>query len=672
MQPLRLLAWNLVVALTYAVMGALGLLAASYGHQVTLLWAPTGLALGALVVGGRGLAPGVWLGALAVNLWVGTPWWVCALIATGNTLEGVVGAALLRRWKVDVGLGRLTDVYAFLGLGVLAAPLVGATFGVLALWVGGQAPIDQLPRVWSLWWLGDALGALLFGPVVLTVADGWQRAWSRPVPWVTTLALTAVLAVLAFVWWGAPERYLVAALVFPVMFVAAHRYGSALAAAVVCVVGAAAVAGAASDGAGDAPATWGYLAVLGGSMLVTIAIVAERDASQRQAQLIAERALEAQRLESLGLVAGGVAHDFNNLLQVILGYTMMLAEDGGDPHSVRQVEAAVGQASRLCDQLLAYAGQAPLEVETLWLGEELRELTALLRVAVPPGVSLVELPGPRVVVSCDRGRLHQAVMNLVTNAGEACAEHGGTVTVRWGEAELSAEQLARAAVVSGEASPGSFGWVDVSDDGAGMGEATLARLFEPFFSTKFAGRGLGMASLAGVVRAQGGAVFVSSVVGEGTVVRVAFPATTAEPRSHPPEPAIMASVGGTLLVADDDDEVRELSVRMLREAGWDVVEARHGLEALDRVDEMPWLVGVVLDYAMPGMDGARVLAHIRRARPGLPVLLCSGYDERHAIDAFGPPDAYLQKPFTPAELRQAVGRMCGATARGDGPQETAH
>jgi len=641
-----------VLAALYLFTGALGLSLGSFGEQVTLLWAPAGLAVGALVIGGRRLWPGVWLGALLVNLWFGTSWWGALSVSVGNTLEGVVGATLLIRSGFSADLRRLGDVGRFLAVGVVGAPMIAATIGMTALVATGVASSSEAPMVWLLWWLGDGAGVLVVAPVLLTGARLRQVSAEG-------LGLAAVLALTMVIAFGTvgPHTLPMSMVPFVLVVAAALRQGVPLASALVLLSTTGAVLGAFAntgafvhDGRLDLAQTWAYMLVLGSTTLVVASLVAERRSADLERQRVQAAALEAQHLEGLGLVAAGVAHDFNNLLQVIQGHAAVARTEPCAPH-LEQIDASVREAALLCDQLLTYAGRAPSQPEPLELGGELAAIRHLVQASIPAGVRLEVHDGQRVTVMSDRSQLQRVVLNLLSNAAEAIPEGGGRIDVRIGVDELSREDLDRVAVVASDAEPGRYGWVEVEDTGSGMTPEVQEKLFEPFFTTRFQGRGLGMASVVGVLRSHDGAIEVVSRPGKGSRLRLWLPWTDAAPAPASIPPTPLPPVGPVrVLLVDDDDAVRRVACMVLERAGYEVVEAASGRQAVERCDD-PGLRVVVLDYTMPDMDGAMTARELRARRPDLPIVLCSGLGPDQVR---GDADAFLQKPFRPSELEAVI------------------
>jgi PAS domain S-box-containing protein len=383
---------------------------------------------------------------------------------------------------------------------------------------------------------------------------------------------------------------------------------------------------------------------------VTGRIEAERERDRVNAQL-----LHAQKLESLGLLASGVAHDFNNLLAVILGnasLAVIRAEAAGaDVALLSDIVTASRRAQNLTRQLLAYAGKAPFRTEHLDLSANVREILGLVETAFPKKVVLDLHLSPNLPpVQADPSHLQQVVMNLVMNAAEAVGDMVGRVSVSTSLHELDEARAARLGT-----HPGVYVLFEVVDTGPGMKPDVLARVYDPFFSTKGIGRGLGLSAVTGIVRAHGGAIHFHSVSGEGTRCMVYLPAAEGvvpEAGSKVEVPRMRPAVG-TILVVDDEPEVRATARLLLEFLGYRVLEAGDGPTALGVLDDDATpIVGVLLDLTMPIMDGEETLARIRDHHPDLPVVVSSGYDETGAMGGKLPsgPTAFLQKPYTLQEL----------------------
>jgi PAS domain S-box-containing protein len=390
---------------------------------------------------------------------------------------------------------------------------------------------------------------------------------------------------------------------------------------------------------------------------VTRQVVAETERLRRE-----EWARQTGRFESLGVLAGGIAHDFNNLLTPILGEASLAILDLPEASSARgrleRIRAAAQRGAALTSEMLHYAGMGPLERRSVDLSDLVDGMRDRLEGAAMGRVRLrFELAARPPAVEGDPARLAHALRNLMTNAAEASPE-GGDVVVRTGTFDLDRAALSRCFL--GQLLPeGCYVALEVVDSGAGMDAETRARLFDPFFSTKYTGRGLGLAAVLGIVRGHRGAVEVEAADGRGTCVRLLLPAASeARARAAAPE----AGAGGRVLVVEDDPAVRALAGETLRRAGFVPVCVSERAEALAWLrDEAAGIRAVVLDWTLRGETGEELLEALHRARPGLPVLLVSGHPAEATARALGARavDGFLQKPFLPADLvarlREALG-----------------
>ncbi|HEY5999934.1 MAG TPA: ATP-binding protein, partial [bacterium] len=399
----------------------------------------------------------------------------------------------------------------------------------------------------------------------------------------------------------------------------------------------------------------------------------ERLQTETAQRLRVEAALrQSQKMEALGRLTGGVAHDFNNLLTAVLGNADLaladLPPDAPARESVEQIQKASLHAAELTRQMLAYAGRGSISVQPVALRDLVHDMAQLLGSSISKRHALVlELAEALPAVEADPAQLRQIVMNLVINASEAIGEHEGAINVR--TAALAPGEQVAGDLVVGDLAAGRRVLLEVADTGEGMDAATLPRVFDPFFSTKFAGRGLGLPVVAGIVRRHGGAVSVRSRRGAGSTFSVVLPA------SEDARPAAAVAPGdvqpgawrgsGAILLVDDEEPVRDMASRMLRAMGFGVLEAADGLEALGTLEKHGGEIrAVLLDLTMPRMDGEETLRRIRATLPKLPVVLCSGYDvlERQGRFAELAPSGFVQKPFRLADLQRALRRALGEEA----------
>ncbi len=369
---------------------------------------------------------------------------------------------------------------------------------------------------------------------------------------------------------------------------------------------------------------------------------------------------QAQKMEAIGRLAGGVAHDFNNLLSVIMGYSSM-AIDGiheGDPLRA-QLDEILGASARARDltrQLLAFSRQQVLEPRVVDLNRIVGQLERMLERLIGEDVELVALKAPDLgQVLVDPSQIEQVVMNLVVNARDAMPK-GGKLTIETGNVYLDEGYASEHENVVA----GPHVMLAVVDTGHGMDRATQARIFEPFFTTKEVGRGtgLGLSTVFGVVRQSGGHVYVYSEPGKGAAFKVYFPRATGNEPVLQSHPAVAARASTeTVLVLEDEAQVRRVVVAMLQRGGYRVIEATRAEEALEVAKDPERTIDLLLtDIVMPGMSGPEVVRRMREIRPDLKAICMSGYTDetvvRHGILESG--IAFLQKPITPDSLRQKV------------------
>ena len=376
----------------------------------------------------------------------------------------------------------------------------------------------------------------------------------------------------------------------------------------------------------------------------------------------------AQKLESLGVLAGGIAHDFNNLLVAILGNASLALEDT-PPNSparpsLEDIEEAARHASKLCQQMLAYSGHGAFVVRPVSLNELIGDMGHMLEISVSKKIVLrYDLAEPLPAVLADPAQLSQILLNLVINASEAIAERSGVISVRTGVMECDNQYL-NTTFLNADLTAGTYVYLEVGDTGCGMEPHVQERMFDPFFSTKFTGRGLGMAATLGIVRGHHGAIKVYSEFQRGTTVKVLLPISDldASPfEGRPPAPFPEGQAKGRVLLCDDEETVRAVGKRILERAGYDVVLAADGREAMERYREHEGeLACVVLDLTMPHLDGEEVFRELRTLGSEVPVLLSSGYNADEVKERFlGKGLAgFVQKPYLPrtllARIRQAI------------------
>ena len=400
---------------------------------------------------------------------------------------------------------------------------------------------------------------------------------------------------------------------------------------------------------------------LGTAFDITDRVMAAEDRLRMERQM-----LGAQKLESLGLMAGGIAHDFNNLLTVILGNASIIVEEA-PPKSLLQACATTvvdtcRRASDLTRQMLAYSGKGRFVVEPTDLNTTVKGITSLVESSLPKLIKLryelgLDLPG----LHADRTQLQQVILNLVTNAAESIADRNGIITLRTGFQQLEEADIT-SSYPGQELHPGSYLFMDVTDSGQGMDDATKAHIFEPFFTTKATGRGLGLAAIQGIVRGHKGGIWIYSVPGKGTTFRVLLPAL-GEPVAAKAEASTLPDDwrgSGLVLVVDDEEPIRAMAATALKRLGFDVVEAsdgREGIEVFRR--HASELRAVLLDLVMPVMGGEATLEEMMNIAPEVPVILSSGYEGDSQSQGITKVRPFLQKPYTIAELVEKLRNVVG-------------
>jgi PAS domain S-box-containing protein len=388
---------------------------------------------------------------------------------------------------------------------------------------------------------------------------------------------------------------------------------------------------------------------------ITIAAdIGERKSLERQLH-------QAQRMEAVGRLAGGVAHDFNNLLTVITGYAYMLLEDlssePGPRDKVEEILRAVERSSALTGQLLAFSRRQVAPPKTIDINELVLNMDKMLRRMIGEDIRLVTALSPDAgKIKADPGQIEQVIMNLVVNSRDAMPGGGG-ITVETANATLG-DEYARAHLT---ARPGKYVTLSVIDTGHGMDEETRAHMFEPFFSTKEQGKGtgLGLAQVYGIIKQSGGDITVTSAPGRGTCVRIYLPRVFGALSTDKPERAEIARAGGTetVLLVEDEDDVRSLVCELLRQHGYTVLTAAQPQDAIEICQTHPVSIELLLtDVVMPQMSGRELAVRMAWIRPEMRVLYMSGYteDAMPGASITEPGAAFLRKPFTPAALTRKI------------------
>ncbi len=403
-------------------------------------------------------------------------------------------------------------------------------------------------------------------------------------------------------------------------------------------------------------------------LVITMAmdITRRKQAQENQLQL-EQQMLHTQKLESLGVLAGGIAHDFNNILTSVLGHTELaqrrLANESPATRHLAQIKTAASKAADLANQMLAYSGKGKFVVEPLDLNLLIEEMMHMLNVSISKGTVLrYDFAQHLPTIEADATQIRQVIMNLVINASEAIGEKSGTIAIVTGVIDCNSDYLKDVWLDEG-LPEGLYTFVEVADTGCGMDQNTRTRIFDPFFSTKFTGRGLGMAAVIGIIRSHKGAIKVYSEVGKGTTIKILFPSSTLPAALFNKDQVEDNWQGdGTVLMVDDEETVRGIGKSMLQELGFDVISAVDGKAAVSLYKERKKDIKFVLmDLTMPHMNGEEAFRELRMINPQVKVIIASGYNEQEVTRKFAGKglSGFLQKPYELSSLSRLVRQLVG-------------
>lgn len=380
----------------------------------------------------------------------------------------------------------------------------------------------------------------------------------------------------------------------------------------------------------------------------------------------------AQKLESLGIIAGGIAHDFNNILMAVLGHAEITLEKVGDnpaaEQSINNIITAGKRATELAQQLLIYSGKGDVETSTVNINSIVSEMMRLIDVSVSKKVRIIFHPGEHTpAVEGNKSQLRQVILNLLTNASQAIGNTSGQIVIRTGKVFCNKDDLAACSmpVRTGVDPPlpeATYTYIDIEDTGCGMDETAREKLFDPFYTTKKTGTGLGMAAVQGIVRHHRGTMTISSTPDVGTRIRVFLPSSNDEIEEQKvseklPSEKMTQQKDGLILIADDEEPVRKISQRMAEKLGFSVITACDGKEAVSLYEiHQKDISCIILDMTMPGLNGREALERIREFNPSVKAIIASGYGSHTSESGqdSDEPCPYLQKPYQIAELRQVL------------------
>lgn len=399
------------------------------------------------------------------------------------------------------------------------------------------------------------------------------------------------------------------------------------------------------------------------SFLASLRDITHRKLAEEERKRTELQMLYVQKLESLGILAGGIAHDFNNLLMTIVAHAglaskKMAPESPGRDH-ILKIEQAALRGGELANEMLTYAGKGNPIIQTINLSRLVEEMGHLLAVSVSKRAILTyDLMQHIPPVHADPTQMRQVIMNLIMNASEAIGDRSGTITLRTGKMFVNQAYLDQCQV-RGHMNDGECAYLEVQDTGSGMTQETLGKIFDPFFTTKFAGRGLGLAALLGIIRAHNGAIRVTSDFGHGTAFRIFLPCSPLVECADPEKARAAENWqgSGTVLVIDDEEDVRISAQLILEELGFHVLTAENGKRGLELFRAHHHEIRtVLLDLTMPHMSGEDLFKAMRNINPEIHVLLSSGYSEEEVLRRFPQQEGFtfIQKPYPVDALTQKI------------------
>jgi signal transduction histidine kinase/ABC-type amino acid transport substrate-binding protein/CheY-like chemotaxis protein len=402
-----------------------------------------------------------------------------------------------------------------------------------------------------------------------------------------------------------------------------------------------------------------------GQFAAIITDISVRINMEEERRRLDDQVMQTQKLDSLGVLAGGIAHDFNNILMAVLGHCELalrrITKESPAKPNLEEIKSSASKAADLANQMLAYSGKGKFVVEPHDFSKIVEEMEQMLVVSVSKKVVLrYEFAAHLPTVDADATQLRQIILNLTINASDAIGDRSGVVAISTGVMDCDQTYLSET-WLDEQLPQGQYVFLEVADTGCGIDKETIKRIFEPFFSTKFTGRGLGMAAVLGIVRGHKGAIKIYSEVGKGTTFKVLFPATSKPAALFDSEkilPPLRES--GLVLLVDDDETVRSIGRSMLEELGFSVVTANDGRDALSLYKlQYQKILFVLMDLTMPHIDGEQAFREMRRINEGVKVILSSGYNEQEVTQRFAGKglSGFLKKPYQLSVLQEAIRKL---------------
>jgi signal transduction histidine kinase len=630
------------------------------GISVVPLWLPSGVGLAGFFLLGLPAIPIYWLGAFLTSVSARSPE-IAVVFASGDVLSALLGWWLLSRVaKFDREFRSGRDVVLFVFYGAVLSTLAGASIGIFSQTIPGILAWRMVPRVFGIWWLGNISGVLAAAPLLLRWKRSWWKdLWNLGRGWEAVAAYSAILLLFPLLGRGG-EWQAWKLFSWPLLLWAALRLGpfGAPSAAFLLTIGTVLefLQAVHVDRAASQRFLWDQWAEtmsLSIAGLVVMALEAARVRTDQEREKLQAELAQAQKMESIGRLAGGVAHDFNNLLTVINGRSQLALRQlssgrqmGGDAMQAtyEEILKAGQQAAALTQRLLAFSRKQILKTELCDLNAVVEGMGTIVDRLMGAEVEIrTQLSSLPATVMIDGHQIEQVILNLAVNARDAMP-CGGVLSIQTQVLE---------------------GWdvlLSVTDTGVGMDETVREHIFEPFFTTRGAGTGLGLSMVQGVVEQSGGRIEVESAPQMGTTFRVLLPYAAAQPaaRTEPVE-APRTNAGHTILVAEDRDEVRDYAMEVLKGYGYRVIGAANTEEALLSFKANGEAIDLVLtDVVMPSIGGIDLASRVRVQRPEVKIVFMSGYpDDGRPGKTLPPGSDCLRKPFSPKELAEVVWKALG-------------
>jgi len=712
----RQLTEMLALAVIYILAAHVGQLLSIPPGNVSAVWIPSGVILVAVLLRGYWIWPGIWLGAFLGNVWAYIDFdssynivralFSGTLNGFGDVIGTLVGAYLIRRFTGSVyPLASSSHMATFIFYGVLLSSAISATFGVSSLAIANFIDWHAFLYTWATWCIGDAVGILVIAPLLLHLFSGYQyqRVFSWPEFLVYLLVYLAILLTGLNLLPFDTAYQLPLYIALPVLIWSILRLGTSISLFSVLLLGVLAIYSTAlgfgpfADYSADISLLQLqlFIATVSITILLLNAVVREREvinqqlvsthdeleklveSRTQQLQLTSselgiaqKRLLHSQKIEALGTLAGGIAHDFNNILNIIMGSTEMLQSQrsaqsndnkGDDDKWINNILSSAKRAVKLVEQILLFSQKAPDSSEIINLSQAVKDAMKILRASIPSNIRIVEnIEDDELHIFGDTTKIQQIVINLCTNAYQAMPEQNGMIEVNLKKIEDCTSLGKNSA---------DCVMLSVSDNGEGIAENIIDRVFDPFFTTRGVGKGtgLGLSVVHGVVENHQGTIEVESKLGCGTDMRIYFPLSSMPLSEKLQAKEELSNVENkTILIVDDEESIIAVYTESLKNAGYNVISCYRGSDALEIFRENQAVIDVVVtDLSMPEMTGKQLIKALLEIRPDIKIIMTTGYGQAEQKQEMQNLHIYkiLSKPVMPTELKKIIHECIASDAR---------